>query len=113
MRFLQQQARGVLFEAQRNADLHHVACNFVKVPGNVYHLYQRESGQKFFGMLSPEEWNSPHKYLGSYRLEYDHSWTPLQNIEQKDAENILINKILSTSDNPTLQIALEGSPMDM
>lgn len=102
----------MLLEAQRNSELHHVACNFVKVPGNVYHLYQRESGQRFFGMLSPEEWESPHKYLGSYRLEYDHSWTPLEKILQKDAENTLINKILSTTDNPTLQLALEQTPMD-
>lgn len=64
-------------------------------------------------MLSPEEWNSPHIFLGSFRLEYDHSWTPLENIEKKNAEQILINKILSTNDNPTLQIALEGSPMDI
>lgn len=113
MRFLQQQARSVLQEAQRNAGFHHIACNFVKVPGNVYHMYQRESGQRFFGMLSPDEWNSPHKYLGSYRLEYDHSWTHMANIKEKDAENMLIQKILSTNENPTLQITLEGSPMDI
>lgn len=100
-------------EAQRNTDLHHVACNFVKVPGNIYHLYERESGQRYFGMLSPEEWSSPHKHLGSYRLEHDHSWTPLENVEQKNAENILVNKILSTTENPTLKIAFEGSPMDI
>lgn len=112
MRFLQKQAQSVLLEAQRNADMHHVACNFVKVPGNIYHLYLRESGQRFFSMLSPDEWNSPHTHLGSYRLEYDHSWTPVEKIEQKDAENVLINKLLSTNDNSTLRLALEDSPMD-
>lgn len=53
MSYLQDQARQVLVKAKRDADLHHIACNFVKVPGNVYHLYERISGQKYFGMLSP------------------------------------------------------------
>lgn len=54
IRFLQKQTESILLEAARNAKLHHVACNFVKQPGHVYHLYQRESGQLYFSMLSPE-----------------------------------------------------------
>lgn len=54
VRFLQLQAQEVLNEAKRNSDLHHAACNFVKVPGNTYHLYKRPSGQKYFSMLSLE-----------------------------------------------------------
>lgn len=54
IKFLQKQAEGILLEAERNAKLHHVACNFVKQPGQVYHLYQRESGQLYFSMISPE-----------------------------------------------------------
>lgn len=54
MRFLQQQAERVLLEAKENTSLHHAACNFVKHPGNIYHLYQRESGQMYFSMLSPQ-----------------------------------------------------------
>ena len=34
--------------------LHHAACNLVKKPGQVYYLYERESGQKYFSLLSPE-----------------------------------------------------------
>lgn len=54
MRFLQSQAKKVLLEAKEHASLHHAACNFVKNPGHVYHLYERESGQCYFSMLSPE-----------------------------------------------------------
>lgn len=54
IRFLQKQAESILLEAERNAKLHHVACNFVKQPGHIYHLYQRDSGQFYFSMLSPE-----------------------------------------------------------
>lgn len=54
IKFLQKQAEGILLEAERNAKLHHVACNFVKQPGQIYHLYQRESGQFYFSIISPE-----------------------------------------------------------
>ena len=54
IRFLQQQAHKVLWEASQSADLHQAACNFRKLPGHVYHLYERPSGQRYFSMLSPE-----------------------------------------------------------
>lgn len=44
----------VLEDAKRDADLHHAACNVVKTPGNVYHLYVRDSGQRYFSILSPK-----------------------------------------------------------
>jgi hypothetical protein len=54
VRFLRQQAHKILLEAKQNSDLHHAACNFRKLPGHVYHLYERSSGQQYFSMLSPE-----------------------------------------------------------
>lgn len=54
IRFLQEQAKQVMLEAQKNNRLHHAACNFKKVPGRVYYLYQKPSGQEYFSMLSPE-----------------------------------------------------------
>lgn len=44
----------VVHETKLHNELNNVACNFVKKPGQVYHLYERPSGQKYFGMLSPE-----------------------------------------------------------
>jgi len=52
--FLQQQAQKVLLEGKENLKLHHAACNFRKIPGHIYHLYERSSGQRYFSMLSPE-----------------------------------------------------------
>ena len=55
VRFLQQQAQAVLEEANLNAELHHIACNFKKVPGKIYYVYKRpESGAKYMSMISPE-----------------------------------------------------------
>ncbi|EFN76746.1 uncharacterized protein C1orf50 homolog [Harpegnathos saltator] len=97
IKFLQKQAEGILLEAERNAKLHHVACNFIKQPGHVYHLYQRESGQLYFSMISPEEWGNSapsQSYKGSFRLEHDHSWTPLSQLQRKDDELDIFNKFL-------------------
>jgi hypothetical protein len=54
IRFLQQQAYRVLLEAKQNSELHHAACNFRKLPGHIYYLYKKSSGQQYFSMLSPE-----------------------------------------------------------
>ncbi|KAK4879836.1 hypothetical protein RN001_007982 [Aquatica leii] len=109
IRFLQQQAESVLRETKLNQELHHVACNFIKVPGNVYHLYKKPDEQRYFSMLSLQEWtNCPHQYLGSFRLELDHSWTPIQCIDQKDAELTLVNKILGENDQNLNLFALQS-----
>lgn len=96
IRHLQEQARKVLDEANRDADLHHVACNLVKKPGNVYYMYRRESGQRYFSILSPKEWGTtPHEFLGAYKLQHDMSWTPLEDIERRDAEIAALEKLLN------------------
>ena len=83
--------------AKRDAQLHHAACNFSKVPGHVYHLYERPDGTCYFSMLSPEEWGAgkcPHEHLGSYQLEYDHSWTPLEQVQKRSKDFEAINRLI-------------------
>ncbi|XP_066253653.1 uncharacterized protein C1orf50 homolog isoform X2 [Euwallacea similis] len=60
----------------RDNVLHMAACNFVKKPGHIYHLYEKPCGQKYFSMLSHEDWHGcpPHVFLGSWYLEFDQSW---------------------------------------
>uniref|UniRef100_A0A2R5LG57 Uncharacterized protein n=1 Tax=Ornithodoros turicata TaxID=34597 RepID=A0A2R5LG57_9ACAR len=95
VRFLQKQAQAILEEGKRNADLHHAACNFKKVPGSTYYLYRRQAGQKYFSMIKPEEWGTscPHEFLGGYRLEYDMSWTPLKDLERFDQDRNCVRHI--------------------
>ncbi|XP_021015156.1 uncharacterized protein C1orf50 homolog isoform X1 [Mus caroli] len=94
---LQEQARKVLEDARRDADLHHAACNMVKKPGNIYYLYQRASGQQYFSIISPEEWGTgcPHDFLGAYKLQHDMSWTPYEDVEKQDAKIGMMDKLLS------------------
>ncbi|XP_067873580.1 uncharacterized protein C1orf50 homolog [Heterodontus francisci] len=97
IQYLQEKARKVLEEAKRDADLHHIACNVVKKPGTVYFMYRRDSGQRYFSILSPKEWGQscPHEFLAAYKLQHDMSWTPHKEIEKRDAEISLIDKLLT------------------
>lgn len=88
IRQLQAQAAAALEEAKLAADLHRVRCSFRKRPGEVYHLYRRPSGERYFSMLSPEDWGqrAPHSHEGSYRLEADMGWTRASEIAERDLE---------------------------
>jgi hypothetical protein len=79
IRALQDKARAILDQARRTAELHRASCNFKKRPGGIYHLYRRPNGEAYFSMLSPADWGNapPHPFEGSFRLEIDASFTPL------------------------------------
>merc|ERR1712020_381638 len=56
VRFLQEQAHRVLEDANLSAKLHHIACNFKKIPGKTYYVYKKqETGKEYMSMISPEE----------------------------------------------------------
>ncbi|HEY0720860.1 MAG TPA: DUF2452 domain-containing protein [Gammaproteobacteria bacterium] len=83
IRALQQAARQVLEQTRHDQQLHRAQCNFKRSPGKIYHLYEKSDGTPLFSMLAPEEWRGqpPYRFLGSYRLENDMSWTPAGQIE--------------------------------
>lgn len=76
---LQEAARAVLREAAAQRALNQVPCGCRRVPGAVYHLYRKADGTEFFSRLAPDEWRGrpPHAFVGSFRFESDHSWTPI------------------------------------
>ena len=84
---LQEEARRILAKAQRDAELHRAACSFEKKPGGVYQLYRKDSGQRWFSLLAPEEWSTPQAqtFEGTYRLEADMSFTRLDADEDEPA----------------------------
>ena len=47
-------------------------------------------------MLSPEDWRGspPDAFEGSFRLESDMSWTPLERVAERDAAEGAIRKLL-------------------
>ncbi|HLM74266.1 MAG TPA: DUF2452 domain-containing protein, partial [Polyangiaceae bacterium] len=96
IRALQEQARGLLEEARRSAELHRAECRFQKRVGNIYHLY-RNGERLYFSMLSPEDWGgrAPHAYDGSYRLEADMGWTPVDRVADRDAQDASARRLLA------------------
>jgi len=97
IRELQREAARVLDAARRDAELHRAACAFKKIPGHVYHLYRRPSGEHYFSMLSCADWNDapPHTFEGSYRLEADMRWTPLGEVEARDRGRMVLRPLLA------------------
>jgi hypothetical protein len=85
MRALQQRAREIVEQASRDLDLLHVDCRFRRVPGQVYHLYERSDGHRYFSMLAPDDFGyNTTTFLGSFRFEHDQSWTRLDEIADRD-----------------------------
>jgi hypothetical protein len=95
IRALQARAREILERTQRDADLHRVKCNFEKHAGGIYHLYRRPDGTLWFSLLAPEEWISQKpEHVASYRLEADLSFTPLDEIAEREAEAVQLARLL-------------------
>ncbi len=96
IRHLQDEAREALESAQRDQDLHRAQCNFKRIPGKTYHLYQRPDGSNYFSMLGSDDWGGkpPHQFKGSYRLENDMSWTPADQMDMPDDSRELVIRLL-------------------
>lgn len=96
IKLLQEEAQNILEDAQKDQELHQADCNFIRIPGHVYHLYRKPQGRTYFSMLSPDEWqgNTPHEFIASYRLETDMSWTLADHKHQEDDSRELINQLL-------------------
>lgn len=86
MQRLREQAEAVLQKAREDAELHRAEARFQRIPGKIYHLYERQDGTRYWSMLSPADWGGtpPHVFVGSYRLEADQSFTRADQIEERD-----------------------------
>lgn len=86
MQALQAKAKEVMAQALNDIDLIRVECRFQRVPGKIYHLYQRNDGRRYFSMLAPHEYSQgvPHTFIASYRYEHGETWTRAEDIEAKD-----------------------------
>ncbi len=84
---LKQQARDILEETQKNQSLHHAECQFKKIPGKTYHLYQKANGKQYFSMLSPADWNHQPSddFQGSFILQADMSWKAADKTDEQDS----------------------------
>eukprot|EP01135_Chromosphaera_perkinsii_P001680 Nk52_evm57s208 gene=Nk52_evmTU57s208 len=106
IKMLQEQAKEIIETAQKDALLHRAECNLVKKKGCVYHLYERSNGTSFFSLISPSEWKCKHTYVGSYKLNADHSFVDVNDLakgNQMEEEEALLEKLLDTSMTSALE----------
>lgn len=97
MKELQARARAIIEQASRDVDLIHAECRFHRVPGRIYHLYERPGGQRFFSMLGPDEYGGkgPSGFVASFRYEHDESWTRVDEIDARDRRRAEIQGFVS------------------
>jgi hypothetical protein len=95
---LREKAQQVLEQARTNAELHRAEARFTRIAGRTYHLYERGEQARYWSLLSPEDWNGapPDRFLGSYRLESDQSWTPVERLDARDAQRAELEGWLKT-----------------
>jgi hypothetical protein len=86
MKALQERAREIVEQASRDVDLIHAECRFTRVPGRIYHLYERADGHRYFSMLGPGDYGrgGPAGFVDSFRYEHDESWTRLDEVDARD-----------------------------
>lgn len=86
MQALQEQAREIMAQASLDVELSRAECRFQRVPGQLYHLYERADGRRYFSMLAPDEYSrgAPHRFVASYRYEHGERWTRADQLESED-----------------------------
>ncbi len=95
---LQAEAARVLQQAQDDQALHRAHCNFKRIPGKIYHLYEKGDGSRHFLMVGPQEWGGepPYRFIASYRLESDLSWLNVEEIgHEPQSRREQVMKLLS------------------
>ena len=98
MQALQEKAREIMTQAINDVDLIRAECRFQRVPGKIYHLYERQEGRRYFSMLAPEEYSqgAPDTFVASYRYEHGESWTRVDEIEAKDRRRDAVQQFASS-----------------
>ena len=73
MENIKREIEEVVKESIETENLEKIKCNFKKIPGKNYYLYQKPNNELFFSMLSPKEWNSNNNFIDEYFYDYDHT----------------------------------------
>ena len=71
MQNIKKEIEEIIEESLETDELNNVKCNFKKIPGSYYYLYQKPDTTLFFSILSPEEWNTHNVFINKYFYDYD------------------------------------------
>jgi phosphoglycerate-specific signal transduction histidine kinase len=70
MIYLKEEATNILKNHELNEEINKISCNFKKVPGTYYYLYEINN-QKVLSLISDNEWSTYDKFLGKVYYNYD------------------------------------------
>lgn len=71
---IQSQYKSLIDEIKLNERLYEAKHNFEPIPGKLYHLYIKDSGEEFLSIISPSEWKDKFEYVGTYEFLSDGRW---------------------------------------
>ena len=71
MENIKKEIEEIIQESIETDDLNKIKCNFKKVPGSYYYLYQKPDSTLFFSILSPNEWDTKNIFISKYLYDYD------------------------------------------
>ena len=73
IKILQNEANNIINDSIYKNSLHKIKKSFQLISGNYYYLYEKDNQEKFFSLLSPEEYGKSlkHNFLGKYLYDYD------------------------------------------
>jgi hypothetical protein len=71
-----QEYNDLVDEVNLNELVYNSNYSFEPVIGEIYHLYQRNSGEYFLSLISPSEWNR--KHIVTVTLNSEHKWVSIK-----------------------------------
>tara|TARA_B100001057_G_C22562992_1_gene838062 strand:- start:347 stop:733 length:387 start_codon:yes stop_codon:yes gene_type:complete len=73
--FIKNELEEIVRDTIETNNLEKVKCNFKKICGNNYYLYNHKiKNELFFSIIAYNEWNNDNiEYLGKYLYDYDHT----------------------------------------
>ena len=71
MENIKKEIEEIIQETLETDDLNNIKCNFKKIPGSYYYLYQKPDSTLFFSILSPNEWDTKNIFISKYLYDYD------------------------------------------
>ncbi len=72
--FLKNEALNILSNHDLNSNLKEIKCNFRKVPGTYYYVYENEKNEKILSLIGPDEWNNYHIFVTKVYYDYDYQF---------------------------------------
>ena len=77
--FLKNEAENILQNHDLNSDLTCLKCNFRKVPGNYYYVYENANNEKLLSLIAPDEWSNYHNFITKVYYDYDYQFYKVDN----------------------------------